>query len=266
MSEQQQTPPAWHTGLDAETLGHIQNRGWDKLEAPAATTAAVKAFREAEKMIGAPPSEMVRLPKDASDTAGWNAVHQRLGRPLEAKGYDFSSIKHVDGKELDTAFVDAFRASAFEAGLSSAAANRTLAAVVKQMDSTATAKGVEREAALAVERDNLRKSWGSNYEANLFVAKRAAEALGYSPEVIEALENIKGVGYAKVMEMFRDIGAKIGEDKIVRVDGQNTPMTREAAMARKADLMKDKAWTDRYMAGGAPEMREMQALIKLIAG
>ncbi len=41
-------------------------------------------------------------------------------------------------------------------------------------------------------------------------------------------------------------------------------MTKDQAVARKADLMKDTAWTQRYLAGGVPEGREMEALTRLI--
>src|SRR5690348_6393637 len=42
----------WFDGADAETVGHIQNRGLDKLPANEAALAAIKAHREAEKHLG----------------------------------------------------------------------------------------------------------------------------------------------------------------------------------------------------------------------
>ena len=44
------------------------------------------------------------------------------------------------------------------------------------------------------------------------IAQQAAKALGATPEQVAALESV--VGYDKVMEMFRSIGSKIGEDKL----------------------------------------------------
>ena len=61
---------------------------------------------------------------------------------------------------------------------------------------------------LALEKAELAKSWGSNYAANKIVAENAARALGIDPAAVAALE--QQVGYGKVMEMFRTIGAKIG--------------------------------------------------------
>lgn len=261
--QQQQTPP-WHQGLDAETLGHIQNRGWDKLPANEAAAASIKAFREAEKMIGAPPSEILRIPKDPADQAGWNQFYSKLGRPTDVKGYDFAGVKRADGSDLDPATADAFRAAAFENGLSKDAANRLLSAIVKHQDSMATAAGVEEQARIAQEKDALAKNWGANASVNMFIAQRAAAALGVTPEQVAALEKV--VGYPKVMEMFRQIGTTIGEDKFVTGGQDKGPMTREMAIARKNDLMADVAWRDRYLAGGAPEKREMEAITKIIVG
>lgn len=258
------TTTPWHQGLDPETLGHVQNRGWDKLDAPAAAAEAIKAFRGAEKMIGVPSSEILRIPKDAADQAGWGQVYSRLGRPPEPKGYDLSGVKRADGTEIDAATADAFRIAAFENGLSKEAASRLFSAMVKQQDSTATSASVEAQAALALEKDTLAKNWGANHAANMFVAQRAAAALGITPEQVTALEKV--AGYSKVMEMFRQIGTKIGEDKFVTGGPDKGPMTREMAMARKTEVMADAAWRDRYLAGGAPERREMDALTKIIVG
>ena len=47
-------------------------------------------YREAEKLIGAPASQLLRLPADPSkDMDGMKAVWQRLGAPSDAKEYDF---------------------------------------------------------------------------------------------------------------------------------------------------------------------------------
>ena len=98
-----------------------------------------------------------------------------------------------------------------------------------------------------------------------FVAKQAAAKLGVTPEQVAALEQT--VGYAKVMEMFRDIGTKIGEAKFVSSTGPTGGiMTREQAVAKRAELMGDTNWAKRYLDGGAPEAREMNALLVLIAG
>ena len=48
--------------------------------------------------------------------------------------------------------------------------------------------------------------------------------------------------------------------------GEDLDAMGERIKARKAELMADTAWAKRYLNGGAPENREMTALLTLIAG
>src|SRR5262245_8910211 len=109
-------------GITSEEIGHIQNKGWDK-DVKAAALGAVRAHREAERLIGVPANEMLRMPKP-EDQAGWSAFHQRLGRPLDKTGYDLSVIemKDTNGVVTNAAFVDFVRDQAFALNLSKDAA------------------------------------------------------------------------------------------------------------------------------------------------
>ena len=256
---------SWFNGQDAEITGYIQNRGWDKLDPAAAALAATKAHQEASKLIGAPPDQVLRLAKP-DDAVGTNAMWQRLGKPADAKGYDLTQVKFADGSPLDQPFLDAFTAAAHNAHLPKDAAIQVAQAVVKFMDNADLTEATERTAAVEADKALLAKNWGANMNANLIVAQNAARALGIEPETVAALESV--VGYSKVMEMFRNIGTKIGEDKYVGSGGQGGGgvMTRDQAVSRKAELMTDNAWAKRYLDGGAAENREMQALLRLITG
>jgi hypothetical protein len=258
------TESPWFTGAAEDVVGHIQNRGWDKLDPKAAALAAVQAHREAEKFVGAPAAQLARIPTDPNDTEGWARVYEKLGVPKDVSGYDLSSVKLPDGSDLDAPFADFAKKTAAELHLSPAAAAKLASDVVKFAASQEATDTGERAALLATQKDSLKTNWGSQYEANLFVATRAAQVLGVTPEAVAALE--KEVGYDKVMEMFRTIGTKIGEDKFVSNQNPAIPgvMTREQAVARKGELMADTQWRDRYMAGGAAEAREMTGLNKLI--
>ena len=266
-STQTTVAPWYATSVtDPEVLGHWQNRGWDKLSAAEIAINATKAHREAEKFIGAPANELARLPKADSDPATVQAFWNRLGAPDSKDGYDLTSVKFADGTPLDDAFVAAFRETAANLHLPKDAATQVAQSFVKFMEQAEASEGAEKAAALATERANLEKNWGANKDANMLVARNAARALGIDPETVQALE--AQVGYAKVMEMFRTIGSKIGEDKFVTGDNPAGPgvMTRDQAVAQKGDLMKDGEWVKRYMAGGVAELRQMTALNTLIVG
>ncbi len=263
-TQQQTTGDPWFKGADAETIGYLQNRGLDKKTPSEAALDISKMHREAEKLIGAPANELIRVPKDQKDEAGWKTVWTRLGAPADPKEYDFSAIKDAAGNPIAAPLADVLRASFGKYHVPKETATALAADIQKQRDNVIAAETTELQAKLETDKAALKKSWGANTEANLFIARNAAKALGVSEEAVAALE--KTLGYSAVMEMFRVVGTKIVEAKFVT--HQNRPgggvMTREEAVARKAELMADDAWTKRYMAGGAVENRELQAVIAII--
>src|SRR5882757_381470 len=90
----------WHDGVEAEFIGHAQNKGW-KLDNPKeAFAAAAKVARDLERHFGAPADQIIRMPKADAPPAEISAFRQRLGWPAEAKDYDFSTIKDAAGQPL----------------------------------------------------------------------------------------------------------------------------------------------------------------------
>src|SRR5262245_18251845 len=113
MSDAPTTPaaPTWFTGMDADLIGHIQTKGWDKLSPEQAAVEITRAHRAAEQHVGVPADQILRLPKDANDAEGWKATFQKLGAPADAKDYDFSSVT-FDDEALSIRFQNAFRETA----------------------------------------------------------------------------------------------------------------------------------------------------------
>ena len=257
---------SWFAGADAETIGHLQTHGWHDKPAAEVALAAVKAHREAAKFIGVPPEQLVRLPANQADQTAMASVWERLGAPKDASGYDLSSVKFTDGTELDPAFATFFKELAASYHLPKDTATAVAAQFTKYLDGQEAAGASEKTAELAAAHDRLSKNWGNNLEANKFVAKQAAAALGVTPVEIEALEGL--VGYDRVMEMFRNIGARTGEAKFVQGEHPvgNGVMTRDQAVSRRADLMSDKQWRDRWASGDKAAQREMLGLNVLISG
>jgi hypothetical protein len=255
----------WHGGkVDADTLGWWQIKGYDTADPVKLTTELTKQYREAEKFIGAPASQLLKLPKDLSDEAGWNAVYQRLGAPADAKEYDFSTVKRADGQAPDTALLDTIRATAASLRLPKDKAPDLATAVVKHLDGIAAERVAADAAKLATEKAALAASWGTNGEMNKLQAMQGAKRLGVDPETVASLE--KSVGYAKVMEMFRKIGAATSEDTFVEGRaGAGAVSTVEGAKARLNELTADKAWGKRFEDRDPAAVREFQNLTQLIA-
>ncbi len=211
-----------------------------------------------------PADQLLRLPATTADEAGWKAVHSRLGVPAEAKDYDLSSVKFADGTELEQAFADSIRGALHAAKVSKDAAPAIVKAVVKYLDDADSAESATKAAKLGVERAELDKNWGANKDFNLLKAMEGARRLGITDAEVEALKST--VGGARIMEMFRRVGASTSEAQFVEGDRGGVVTTTAGAVARKDELMKDQAKMKLYLEGDPALVREMQALNIMIAG
>ena len=262
------TPPpaAWHEGkIDAETLGFWQNKGYDVTDPVKVASELTKQYRAAEKFIGVPPDQVLRMPKADAKPEEFAAFYQRLGAPADPKEYDFSGVKFA-GNDLEPAFADAMRAGLAAAFVPKDKAAAIVKSVVNYLESADTSESTVNAQKLADEKTNLAKNWGAKYDFNHLQAMEGARRAGITPEAVKALEG--QLGYAAVMEHFRKIGANTSEDTFVErgAGGQGDVVTREGAISRKSELMADSAWAKRYLEGGAAEAREMTRLNTMIDG
>jgi hypothetical protein len=251
-------------GFDTEHVAHIQTKGWDKLDPTAAAVAAVMAHRAAEKIVGVPADEILRIPKTPTDP-GWQKVYERLGAPVDPAKYEFPGLK-VGDQDITPDVTDFLRATAAKLHLPVDAAKTMAADIVAKINADLTAANVDRTAKVETEKAALKANWGNNAAVHEMTARRAAAALGVDANMIGALESV--AGYAKVMDMFRSIGEKIGEDKFLTggsMGGKDGLLTREQASTRRSELMKDTAWVDRYLNGGTAEQREMTSLNTILS-
>ncbi len=256
------TPPpaaAWHDGVDAELKGFWQNKGLPLDDPKAFGVKLTELYRGAEKFIGVPADQVVKLPKADAAPEDLRAFYERLGAPKEAKDYDLSAVK-------DSSIAETLRATAHEAGLTKTAASAVATAVAKALDSKVSTENTLTTAKLAEQKENLTRNWGDKFAYNHLQAIEGARKLGISPEAVKALEGT--IGYDQVMEAMRKIGANTREDTFIEKGMGNAGevTTREAAMSRKSELMQDRAWADKYLAGDVAAKREMDRLNAMIDG
>jgi hypothetical protein len=257
----------------AEIIAHAQNKGWDVKDPAALALAAGKAHLSAEKLIGVPPNELVRLPKDKSDEAGWKNVWNRLGTPSDPKEYDFPTLKGTDGKPTNEALDGMLRAAFAKTNMTKDAAAELSQTFAKYLTDQSAATAAQKTAALIDGRAALAKEWNTTPERLqespfMLAAKNAAAALKITPDAINALEST--IGYEAVMRMLANISTKIGEDKFT---GNNEPggskpglMSKDQAKDLLSSLRRDPAWTKRYLEGGFEEGRKMTELLTIIGG
>lgn len=263
------TPDAgpWYKGkADDRIVGAWQNNFPQHVSDPAALAiAATTSWLEAQKALGVPADQILRVPTKDDDAAGWANVHKRLGRPDDAKDYVFKDAK---GADLDPALTDFLRSAAHKANLSKGAAAQMAAELVKFSETQTNTAKAEYDAKLAEGKSELAKNWGSNHAANMEVAKTGAAALGVDREMVISLEQT--FGYAKVMEMFRNVGSKTSEGKFVdpgKGSGNNGggPMTLQQAIAKKEALFADQEWMARAAKNERGAMLELEAVERIMA-
>jgi len=258
------TPPWYEGKAPTEIVGFWQNKNYDLKDPATVAIESAKAAFELQKHFGAPADRIVRLPKDATDEAGWREVYARIGAPSDPKDYDFSSVKRPDGNDIDAALADTMRAVLHKAAVRKDAAADVVKAVVKHLGDSEAAQSAERAAKVTADMAELRKSWGTNWEFNRLTAMQGAKRLGVSDDEFAKLESTPGG--TRMMEMFRRVGAGTTEDTFAEGKQSGGVTTSPGAVARKQELMSDTAWVKRFLDGGAAEVREMAALDTLIAG
>jgi hypothetical protein len=267
--------PSWYAGLDTEHVAHVQTKGWDKLDVAAAALEAVKAHRSAEKFVGVPADQVLRLPK-AEDTDAWGAVWKRLGAPEKPEGYDFTPVE-FDDAALTTRFRDAFRETAAKLNMPKNMAEEFAKSVHKMIEDYGQSQTAEQTAMLAAEKAKLVESWGpedgNRFKANAFIADRAAERLGVDAATMEKLR--EGMGTAAVAQLFNTIGKGLGEDRFVADPGQGgrDTMTQEQASSRIVELLGDGRpgtgdvkFQERYRTGDTAARREIRDLERIKLG
>lgn len=254
----------WYKGTDDRIVGTWQNTFPQHINDPKELAkAATTSWLEAQKLLGAPADQLIRMPR-SDDPAGMAALHKRLGRPDAATDY---ALKDHKGADLDPTTAEAFRNAAHKANLSKEAAATLAAEMAKFGEAQAANAQAEYDGKIAQAKTELVKNWGSNFAPFKEMAKAGAAALGFDREMVDALE--KTVGYAKVMEALRKVGATTKEGQFVN-GGQHGQavggaMTLEQAKAKLADLRADASWRTRFYNNEAGAKRELEQLEHIIA-
>jgi len=235
----------WFKTFDSDTRGWLENRGLDKLDATAALPKVIDGFRNAEKKLGVPSDQLLRLPQDRTVEGSMDSVYNSLGRPEESGKYELGS------GEDDADFATWAQEKFHKLGLSQNQA-KSLYGEFTNMIGTASEKN-DSDAKLQNEADmsDLKSEWGATYERNLNIAQGAIRALGASAEVVDKLE--EAMGFSDVIKLFNTIGQKIGEDTFVSGDTNaafpGLPSTPEGANAKILELKRDKEWVTKYNSG-----------------
>lgn len=246
--------PDWTSAFNDDHKGFVQNKGWKD------QNQVVDSYRNLEKLVGAPPDQIIKLPKgDETDAkALWDGIYGRLGRPASPEGYKLSAPKEGG----DPAFVKAAAETFHKLGLSEKQGSEL---VNWWNDFAKNGQATTKQAfenRIEAGRTSLKKEWGAAHEQNLSIAKRATREFGVDGKMIDAIES--AVGYDGTMKFFHTLGTKIGDATFHGGNpggsNGNGPMTPAAATARIKELSGDPGFVKRYTSGDAAARAEMERL------
>ena len=123
------------TDIPAEFVGTWRTMGLHMKTPEEGMREITKSYLEARKFIGVPENQILRMPKDAADEQGWQALRTRLGVPVDPKQYE-EGIKAVQraGKPLEAPLVDLSRDLAAKLHLPQAEAPALAQGIVAHLD------------------------------------------------------------------------------------------------------------------------------------
>ena len=255
-----ETPAAWYGEATPETVGYIQNKGWDE------PSKAIEAYQNLEKFHGVPADQLIKLPKDGEPM---DDIYNRLGRPESADAYEWEA---PEGTQVDDAYLSAMKASAHAEGVSQKGFEAMANAHAEYEQQLLESHYAEISKQQEIEIAELKKEWGSGFEERAelgrrFIAKNLPDGMD-KQEALNAIE--KAIGSAAMLKMFANAGDSGKEDVIEHdTEGRRFGYTKEQASADKKGLMSeisaDKTRLDNYNKGIGPDIEKMQRLNKLIA-
>lgn len=245
-------------GFDADTVGWMENRGLTGMDATEATKNAINGFRNAEKFLGVPKDQLLRMPNfEKAEATELNEFWGKLGKPADPKDY---GIKVPDGQPTDYAdfMAQAMHAAHVPKGMAEALVKANEGYLAKMAEAQQAAKVDANKAQV----ETLKKEWGEAHDAQLGLAKNAAAELGVTEAHLDALQDV--LGYDGTMKFFASIGEKFSEPQFHSGNGGDSsgPMTPTKAQARIKELQGDKEWAAKYLAGNTEARAEMERLMR----
>lgn len=242
----------WTDGLSEENRGLVDVKQWGDMN------AVMDSYRAAEKHIGSPPEQLLKLPVDPQ-SEDWNSVYSRLGRPESADKYDLTLPENHN----DT-FVNSAKDAFFNAGLSGKQSQAMVDFYNEQSASQTEAMNARFEEQSQLELNELKSRWGNNFDKRVEAGRRAAMEFDVDEETMQSMES--AMGTAKLIEMFSNIGDKLLEDNFEQGDSPASGATPEGAKEQINQLRMDEKFMKAYMTPGPGHdeaVKRMNALHQL---
>tara|TARA_R100000234_G_scaffold119919_1_gene104340 strand:+ start:4131 stop:4985 length:855 start_codon:yes stop_codon:yes gene_type:complete len=223
-----------------------------------------KSFINGQKLIG---KDKIALPgKEATETE-MSDFYAALGRPEEAKGYDFGERpKMPEGVTYDENFETQFRDIAFQAGLTPQQAKTIYDGYHEYVNNSYATDAETSQLQHSEWIDGLKKEFGKAYNERVDLAQRAVETYG-TPELKEWLEGTGMGNNPMFVRLFAKVGEGLAEGKPDTGADRSFIMTPDQARQEIARFNRDPEFMKAYQNGDNPNHSEavekMNALFKL---
>lgn len=249
--------PTWYDGFKSpENKGFVQTKGFDSPE------MVIESYKGLEKLMGVPKDRLMTLPEDRSKPEAvkeMEAIFSKLGKPESADKYDFGEMPK-DSPTASKEFIDWAKNAFHKANLTSDQAKSVIAEWNQQQTQAFKAQTEAEGKAAETNFNDLKANWGNAYDQKLSIAKSGAKEFGLTPDQIDGIQ--KNIGYQKTMELFHNIGSKIGEATFQ--NGQSMgfqAMSPDSARNAIAALKQDSSFMNKYANGDAEAKAKMNRLM-----
>jgi hypothetical protein len=250
----------WFASIESPELrGYTENKAW---KTPG---DAVQAYRELEKLHGAPADQLLRIPPKDAKPDDVAAFYEKLGRPKTAEEY---KLVGADGTGADP-LVQRMGPGMHQLNLTVAQAKGLNEIYLAAVNEAQQAQDQVLQQKLEAEETALHQTWPDPvYQQNKQMARNAARSYGVKQEQIDQLEKV--LGFADTMKLFFEIGARQGEGPYIEGNsnvgnrGFNT-RSPEAARAEIARLTSDKDFRQKWLVDGDKAAAEQMHNLQVIA-
>lgn len=186
----------------------VADKGWK------APQDALKSYREMEKLSG----NKVSIPED-EDEESWSKLYARLGRPETSEGYE------LQAREADEPFMDGFKKTCFESGLSPKQAGKLYDWYKTEQEAIKAKLDEDFATQAAKDQEELRAEWGDKASQNNELWKRGYRMLGLDEDTLGNVE--LALGTKAFIKLGLKLGTAISEDSAKGLGGNGATKTEE---------------------------------------
>ncbi len=219
-----------------------------------------KGYLNAQKLIGVPPEQILRLPT-TDDPEAWKTVWQRLGRPDSPDKYE--GLADPQGATVDPRFKQAFLQQAHDAGLSARQAKSLFDWYNSEAAGAVQSRQQAAEQRVTQSVQTLKTEWGTAFDQKLSEARAALQHYGDN-DLVAFLDESGHGNDPRVLRAFAKLGAQLREDGLIGAAtsrGLHSPTEAiQQINALKGDAAFTKAYTDSKHPGHADAVTRMRTL------